>query len=60
MSVDIPPKNVRKWFSDDFRGYTEADSGGGARGAPPFFAITFVFVFVFGFFCNHFEELQTV
>ena len=51
MSVDISPKNVRKWFSDIFRGYTEADSGGGARGAHPlFFAITFAFVFVFVFF----------
>ena len=36
----------------------EADSGGGRWGAggvrPPFFANTW------GFFCNHFEELQTV
>ena len=33
----------------------EVDSGGGAGGAPSFFLESLVF-----FFCNHFEELQTV
>ena len=37
---------------------TEADSGGGAGGAPP--TLPPFFCNHLFFFCNHFEELQTV